>query len=405
MRKTHLLFLYVVFAFWTATFAFANGWEKDDRGYKYQRDNSYCFNTFIEDGGYTYYIANDGYMVSKSWIKLSDSDWYYADSSGKIFKDGKKVIDNKIYIFDKNGKLKKGWIDGTYYANDQGYLVKGWQHIPVDTNEVVRKSEDDTAWFYFKEDGSKICAENTGVIVKTFDDRKYCFDERGIMQVGWVEVHEGQTPRIKGYMYFADQETSKFKYGQAITGTWFAAPSPDFANLSEEVAWYYFTMSGYPKCGAEDKYQKIRIDEKYYLFNDYGNPVSGVRKSGDSYYYFGDNRNDCSMKTGMRTVVDGSGTANTYYFREVSGEGYTGVKDNKIFYKGRLQKADKGTKYQAFKINGSVYLVNTQGILVKGKKNVKDADGYTWNTNANGIATSPDGGEYVENILPEPNED
>lgn len=405
MKKTKILFLSLAFIILSLSTVFADGWNQDSTGgYKYEKNGSYCFNTFIDDNGNRYYVGSDGYRVTNTWIKLNDTDWYYAGSDGKLYKGGKKVINDNIYVFDDNGKLKKGWIDNLYYANDEGYLVKGWQQLPLDNNEIVRKGDDENGWFYFKEDGKKVYAENGGYLIRNFEDRKYCFDQRGVMQVGWVEM-QSTNPRIKGCMYFADVETAKFKYGQAVTGTWYAAPSPSFANMSEEIAWYYFLPTGYPKCGQEDGYQKVRIDDKYYMFNDNGNPVSGVRKSGTEYYYFGNDKNDCSMKTGLKNIVDGSGSTNMYYFRENGGQGYTGVKDNRVFYKGRLQKADVGTKYQAFKVNGSLYLVNPSGFVAKNRKLVKDSDGNVWSTNSQGVVTYTSGGTESQLLMPEPNED
>ena len=63
----------------------------------------------------------------------------------------------------------------------------------------------------------------------------------------------------------------------------------------------------------------------------------------------------------------------TFYFQD-TGKGYTGVKDNSLYYMGKLQKADEGTKYEVIHIpGGSSYVVNTSGKISKNSAGVKDA--------------------------------
>ncbi|MDO5564084.1 MAG: cell wall-binding protein [Eubacteriales bacterium] len=402
MKKNNLIYLSFAFMLFFASFSLCDGWEKNADGWLYSQNGSYCFNTFIQDSGSTYYFDQNGKCVQNSWIKLSDDAWYYAGTTGKLYVDGIFHINDNMYYFDANGKLLKGWIDDTYYANEQGYLVIGWQQLPISKQGIVKQDETE-AWYYFKSDGKKVAAENETYTTKTFEDRKYCFDQRGVLCVGWVQMKQ-EDPEIKGYMYFAEKETTQFKFGQAVVSTWYAAPSPTIANMSEEVAWYYFNSAGYPKCGQTENYQRTRIDNKYYLFNDFGNPVSGVRRVGENYYYFGNDRNDCSMKAGLVSVVDGSGVKNSYYFSS-SGQGYSGVYNSKLYFHGLLQKADSLTKYEAFVVNSQMYLVNSSGVIAKNKKKVKDGDGNTWTTNSSGIVTDYEGGRISECIYPEPNVD
>ena len=89
---------------------------------------------------------------------------------------------------------------------------------------------------------------------------------------------------------------------------------------------------------------------------------------------------------GKGTVEEGDGTKSDFYFTESgtkAGRGYTGVKDNYLFYMGKLQKAESGTKYEAIKIDNKVYLVSTSGKIVK-STTVKDSSGTKYKTNSSG---------------------
>ena len=86
----------------------------------------------------------------------------------------------------------------------------------------------------------------------------------------------------------------------------------------------------------------------------------------ETAYYFGDDKQTSCMIKGERRIEEGDGTMWDYYFTESgshAGRGYTGVKDNYLYYKGKLQKAE--SKYQMFEIptgssgNTTTYVVNT----------------------------------------------
>ena len=99
------------------------------------------------------------------------------------------------------------------------------------------------------------------------------------------------------------------------------------------------------------------------------------------------------MQTGKQKIEEGDGTVSTFYFSE-TGRGFTGVKDSYLYYMGKLQTAEEGTRYQVISIpSGSSYnnyLVNTSGKVVKSAKGVKDADGVKYTTNSGGIVQKID---------------
>ncbi len=103
------------------------------------------------------------------------------------------------------------------------------------------------------------------------------------------------------------------------------------------------------------------------------------------------------MKTGIfNRDIDGSEDGASFYFEE-DGRGYTGVKNGKLYYKGKLQMADPEQKYAGIQVNNLIYLVNSSGVVQKNKKNIKDADDYRWSTNSTGVVTNKDdAADYTE---------
>ena len=113
------------------------------------------------------------------------------------------------------------------------------------------------------------------------------------------------------------------------------------------------------------------------------------------------------MLTGKYNITEG-GVSWPYYFNS-TGKGYTGVYDNYLYYMGKLQKADSGSKYEVFSVpNGNSYknyVVNTSGKIAK-NTTVKDSNGVKYKTNSSGILTkeddeSVDGGSYRSPEEPE----
>ena len=72
-----------------------------------------------------------------------------------------------------------------------------------------------------------------------------------------------------------------------------------------------------------------------------------------------------------------------------TGRGYTGVYNNYLYYMGKLQKADSGSKYEVFTIqdgdSSKNYVINTSGRIAK-NTTVKDRDGIKYKTNSGGVS-------------------
>ena len=144
------------------------------------------------------------------------------------------------------------------------------------------------------------------------------------------------------------------------------------------------------------------------LFNEAGNPTYGLRKVAQSgkdgsfdAYYFGRNENECWAHTGKQQVEEENGTTSTFFFN-ANGRGYSGIKDNYLYYMGKVQKAEED-KYEVIYVPSLKYgvMVNTSGKVMK-NSTVKLNDGSKYKTNATGQVTAIDGeSAKVEGRMPE----
>ena len=404
-----------------------NEWQKGADGkYRYLDSSGYiAVSTWIDD---EYYVGSDGIMVTDSWLRedcSSETDsgiaWYYFDSRGQAVKEGWKKIDDVWYYFDDVGVMQTGWVDeNRYYTNESGQMLTGWQLL--DPPEDVSYDEDDEEeydpftqadndgkyWYYFKSNGRKVTPdEDSGNEYGTvrIDGDYYCMNSDGALQYGWKNVEGGSS--ITSYKYFKSD-------GKMVTG-WYSLAAPrGIDDSSDEIHWYYFNSKGVPKAdedGIPTKDDLLTINGKTYLFNNVGNPVYGLRKvylgesedeSNYTSYYFGEDDNDCWAHSGKIKVEEDSGEENTYYFTS-AGRGFTGIKDNYLYYVGKLQVA-QNDKYELINVPGKDYavMVSSSGKVMK-STTVKNSDDIKYKTNSSGQVIEIDGEEVsgVTGIDPE----
>lgn len=389
MKKIILLVTNFCLIFSLANVCFAARFEKSGEYYRYfEDDGSVARDKLVEVDRKKYYLNEEGYAVFNSWAEV-DGDMYYAGNDGVLKTDGVYEIEGYKYYLDVEGRLQKGWCDDYLYYGDleDGFLVNGFQELEVPRDWVTEGKSEKIAWFYFDTNSYKrVYAEDEPYISKMVGTRRYCFDQNGIIRTGWRLIKDTE-PVMKGWMYFVDETKGEFKFGEAVTDTWYSVEPPAEVVPNGEVRYFYFNGQGQPRTAPVGKHIKVRLGDKTYLFNEYGYAVYGIQELNGDYYYFGPNVQDSSMKTGIiNKDIDGSGDNASYYFED-DGRGFTGIKSNKLYYKGKLQKASSEQKFAAFSVNGRVYLVNTGGTLVKNKKKAKDGDGCEWTTNSSGIVT------------------
>ena len=154
--------------------------------YKDDKGN-YARNSFIENNGSWYYADNNGYLVKGRQL-INNQDLVFAQDSRQEKGKFVKLDNNKLVYTDKNtGEVQKGGfreIEGAWrYLNNEGYVLTGIQ-------KIGNKS------FYFTQNGSQV----KGQFVK-LDNGKiiYTNKETGeILKDGFYE--------IDGSWYYMDKD-------------------------------------------------------------------------------------------------------------------------------------------------------------------------------------------------------
>lgn len=393
-----------------------NEWKKgaDDKWRYLDSSGFMAVNSWVDDD---YYVNTEGIMLTDNWLQVNDpySDkavWYFFDSKGKVVKDGWKKINNKWYFFDEVGVMQVGWVDeNRYYVDENGGMQIGWKKLDppedVDYSQDYENDYDPFAladndgqyWYYFKSTGKKLTPSEDGGEngVVRIDNEYYCMNMDGALQYGWKNV-TGESS-ITAYKYFLPS-------GKMVTGWYSAEPPRGLDGSDDDVHWYYFSSRGVPKAAESDVYTTkdlMNIGGKTYLFGTDGVPLTGLRKiylndNSGSYtsYYFGKNENECWAHKGRQQVEEDNGEVSTFYFTD-AGRGYTGIKDNYLYFAGKIQKAENG-KYEVINLPGSNYgvVVNSSGKVMK-NTTVKFDDGSKYKTNASGKVIKIDD-QDVDNI-------
>ena len=400
--------------------SFAAGWEKDEAGvwHYYDSDDELVTGEWKKDGGKwfylnddgdmatdtwiddEYYVGEDGAMLVNQWIKTyADEDiddpeddgesWYYFGSKGKKTTEDKK-INGKYYFFDEDGKMQDGWYqDGNdvYYLGDEddGARKSGWLWLekPDDDAEIeicddnCSSNCDEEGWYWFGSNGKMY----KDVKQKKINGKYYYFNEHGQMLYEWingVKATMGSNAQLD-----SDKITStpsEVRYMNVVeegwrADGWYEIDGADALGKGDDTDWYYFKDGKAKKADtAEDDNKltddnarvyraKIKINGKYFCFNEYGQMQTGLQLIDGAFYYFD---SDGYMKTGKIANVEEENDSFTYYFQTKNGkngQGVTGEKDGYLYWNGKRLEADDD--YKVYKVNGEYYLVNNKGKLQK----------------------------------------
>jgi glucan-binding YG repeat protein len=406
-----------------------DAWRKGSDGYWRYLDGSGYMATSAWVDDEEYYVDASGIMLANQWVQVEDSEkksgysYYYLGESGKVTKNKWLTINGKKYHFDDDGVMETGWIlDDMYYCDENGVMLTGWQKLyPPDSDEddYQRNStntpyyddstDDGREWFNFGTSGKKVVLSDSSADAgtKTINGATYVLNSDGAAQFGWVCTNGDSSTDIQDYR-LTDSS------GKVMTG-WLSAYVPDDlrSNYEYDVEWFYFNSKGVPQVGpmkgAATTSDLKRINGYTYLFDDDGVPVYGLQKvysssNSDNYsaYYFGTVSQRAMMK-GKYKIDD-----EQYYF-STNGKGYTGVYENYLYYRGKLQKASSGTKYEVFSIPSDTgskitnYVVNTSGRVAK-NTTVKDSDGTKYKTSSSGVLLKEDDEDVGDNVYTMPEE-
>lgn len=214
------------------------------------------------------YIANTpgrAYRGYRNMSQTTDStmpDGLHTDTSGMVraYKDGRYFMDGGFAL------------DGvTYFADEDGYLVKGWLKTIIGSLESVISSVKDDTKFAFRFFDRSSCEMKKGY--HNIDGLWHYFDDRGIMT-----VNRGLT--IEGNYYYADRygicEQIKLRYGNVMSSELYQNNDMYLANKSVEAV-DITTFSGQNgEYSFRPKWQKDQTTLELFGFDP--------EESSDSFY-------------------------------------------------------------------------------------------------------------------------
>ncbi|MGT2929630.1 glycoside hydrolase family 70 protein [Streptococcus dentasini] len=231
---------------------------------------------FLTDanGRQRYYDLNSGAKLVKDFFSIGD-DWYYADDNGYVAKGFRNMDGNWYYFDEATGKQAKGQLavngQTLYFHPDSGIQVKGdfvtdqdGQIAYYDANSGDRKTAEffttgDNAWYYADADGHVVKG------AQSINGQRLYFDEATGKQAKGISVVAADGSRRH---YDADS-------GSLVTNAF----AESAANSNQ---WYYYDANGVAVKGE----QKINNQELYF------DPTTGqqakgimVTINGRRYYY------------------------------------------------------------------------------------------------------------------------
>ena len=388
---------------------------------------------WFEDNGDWYYLGteDEGWRTDAKWLwleepneddedndsmpshddcSLCDSEgWYYFQNDGKAYRDNskKKKINGKTYYFNTDGEMRYGWFEdnGDWYylgTEDEGWRTDAkwlWLEEPNEDDEDndSMPSHDDCSlcdsegWYYFQNDG-KAYRDNSKK--KKINGKYYYFNEHGQMLYEWINTKEttatGSTTDfiLDGSDSRPNATASDMIYANEVedgsrAAGWYEIDGAEDLGNDNDTDWYFFKKGEAKKAGAEDAQtdstgttqyrKKIKINGKYFCFDQDGKMQTGLQRIAGHTYYFDDNG---YMKTGKTTADDDNDDTFTFYFstkNNDTGKGYDGIKDGYLYADGQRLEADDD--YAVYKYNNLLYVVNKTGKIQKSTSKKYELDG------------------------------
>ena len=392
-------------------------WKKDGGKWFYlNEDGDMETDAWVDDD---YYVGEDGAMLVNQWIKTSDDSdqadpdddgehWYYFNNKGKKVTDDKKKINGKTYYFNTDGEMRYGWYaDGEdwYYlgTEDEGWRTDAqwlWLEEPNDDdedNDSMPSHNDDCelcdseGWYYFQNDG-KAYRDNSKK--KKINGKYYYFNADGQMLYEWINTKDKSATDGSVSTEFildgdrAGASASDMIYANEVedgsrAAGWYEIDGAEDRGNDNDTDWYFFKKGEAKKASADDKEfdstgatqyrKKIKVNGKYFCFDQDGKMQTGLQRIDGNTYYFDDNG---YMKTGKVTADDDNDDTFTFYFstkNNDTGKGQNGIKDGYLYQDGQRLEADDD--YAIYDYNGTWYVVNKTGKIQKSTSKRYELDG------------------------------
>ena len=399
-------------------------WRKDDSKWFYlDEDGNMATDTWVDD---EYYVGSDGAMLKNAWIKttadedVSDPDddgdhWYYFDNKGKKVTDDDQKINGKTYYFDEDGEMLYGWHEESgdvFYlgTEDEGWRAENqwlWLEKPGDADDDDDEEQildcsdedecDDEGWYWFGSSGKMY--KDSGK--KKVNGRYYMFNEHGQMLYEWinnkkVSVGTPGNAHLDGNATAGSASIDDMLYYNIVEegwrgDGWYEIDGSEDVGEDSDTDWYFFDDGEAEHADAteddkatydEDKapiyVARIKVDsskgKKYFVFNEKGQMQTGLQyiKADGGFYYFDENG---YMQDGKVSDVECDDDDYNFYFNTKNGsngQGYTGEKDNYLYFNGKRLEADDD--YRLYYLGGDIYLVNNKGKIQSSKSDNKKFD-------------------------------
>lgn len=289
---------------------------------------------FVKRDKYTYYYQE--FEMFRGWLELNDEKYYFLITNGQMC-TGVVYISGKPYEFLSDGRLigvaQTGFVvtdEGTYYRNERGVQLYGWQVI-------------NGATYYFSTTNGymKTGRATVGGIVYDFDEDGKLI---GKVEPGFIETEEGT--------YYLNEDYIKLYGWQIIKG----------------ATYYFSTVNGYMKTG------RVTIGGVLYDFTEDGKLIGrvgpGFVQTDLGIYYIDEN----GIKLYGWQEINGA----KYYFSTVNGY----MKTGRVTIGGKLYDfADDGKLIEEVKTGfidteEGTYYLNVQGIKLYGWQEINGVTYY-----------------------------
>ena len=295
-----------------------------------------------------------------------------ADTTGGQFVD---KDNRKYYIKDDHKAIYWHKIDGkTYYFDDGGEMVVGWQYIEIPgtgyrdnlfDNRPVFEIGLQQKWYYFGQDGElqefvgwqQLEIKDSLTVGKKHGEgfegpevlklSNYYFNQDHSLKTGW----------------FYDQSNWYYLAKTGYSGKDYLGGERRAGWINDDSTWYYLD----PTTGIMQTGWKY-LGNKWYYLRSSGAMATGWYQDGSTWYYLDAQNGD--MKTGWAYV------GNKWYYLRSSGAMATGwVKDGSTWYYLHASNGDMKTGW--FQVNGKWYYAYSSGALAVSTR----VDGYYVNYN------------------------
>ena len=232
--------------------------------------------------GITYYRNEEGEALL-GWQEI-EGNWYYFDPSaeGAMVTGWKDTDGGRVYL-GQDGARHIGWLtaeDGTYYCEPAtGIPATGWLELGGDTYYLDAQGRMVTGWLELE--GIRYYLDEDGKSYTGWlekDGKKYLLDGQGAIITGWIETPDGR--------FHLDKTTGEISTGWTET----------------DDGMFYLDENGQPFNGWTDT-----PAGRCYL-NENGQAHVGFLEDGGKRYYLDENG---LMVTGWLTLEN-----DRYYFKE-----------------------------------------------------------------------------------------